>query len=70
MVLRGLYDQAVENGEIVPEQPPEFDWDSIVTVEADAFDSWFYRDETKAASKVHIGAYIVRNRDALCRLTN
>jgi hypothetical protein len=70
MVLRGLYDRAVDNGEIVPEEPPEFDWDSIVTVEADAFDSWFYRDETKAASKLYIGDYIVRHRAALCRLTD
>ena len=68
-ILRGFYDQAVDKGEIVPQPRPEFDWDSIVTVEADAFDEWFYRDETKAASKTFIGGYIRKHRDRLCRLT-
>jgi hypothetical protein len=40
----------------------------LPTDAADAFDDWFYRDETKAASKVEVGEYIVRHRDELCRL--
>lgn len=45
-------------------------WMRVPMKAADAFDDWFYRDETKAASKVFIGGYIVRHRDALCRLTD
>jgi hypothetical protein len=37
---------------------------------ANAFDKWFYRDETKAASRVFVSDYIRRHRDELCRLTD
>jgi uncharacterized protein DUF4375 len=51
----------------------DWDWDSgsePPAEAAEAFDDWFYRDETKAASKAFVGDYIRRHRDDLCRLTD
>ena len=42
----------------------------VPTEAADAFDAWFYRDETKADSRIFIRDYIIRHRDELCRLTD
>lgn len=81
-ILQGWYEDAVERGEIKPrdESQPTYGTfggfayrindssDDRVTEAADAFDTWFYLDETKAASRLHIGDYIVRHRDQLCRL--
>jgi Domain of unknown function (DUF4375) len=57
-------------------QTQRLEWDSDDDLEeppteaAEAFDDWFYRDETKAASRIHVGDYIRRHRDDLCRLTD
>lgn len=68
-ILNTWYNQAVQNGEI-PDEPPRPDVEPILSKEAEAFDEWFYRDETREASKTFIGDYIRRNRDGLCRLTD
>lgn len=70
LILRGWYNDAVERGEIVPDEEPEADFEAGPTGEAEAFDDWFYRDETKAASRTFIGGYILRHRDELCRLSD
>ncbi|QUL39103.1 hypothetical protein [Erythrobacter sp. JK5] len=44
-----------------------FDFEGPETAAAEAFEEWFYTDECKQQSKVHVHEFIVRNRDELCR---
>jgi hypothetical protein len=64
--LQLMYRDAVAAGEIepLPTIPPRS------TTAAEAFDSWFYSAQTKEDSKLHIGAYIRKHRDGLCRMTD
>lgn len=50
------------------EWPEEMEEDD--TTLADAFDEWFYLDETKAASREFIGGFIRRNRDLLAHVAD
>lgn len=70
MILNTFYNQAVAAGELAPspERRPLVEEPPIEA--AEAFDKWFYRDETKAASRHFVGGYILRQRDGLCRLTD
>lgn len=65
--LQWMYREAVANGEIASGGERALTAEPPSTDAADAFDEWFYRDETKAASKTHVGGYITRHRDHLCR---
>ena len=69
-ILNTLYNRAVEAGEIIPDNEPEPMAEPILTEAAGAFDDWFYRDTTKAASCTFVGDYIRRQRDDLCRLSD
>jgi hypothetical protein len=68
-LLSGLYMNAQVAGKIPMPHPAE-DEEDLPTAAAEAFDQWFYLDETKAASRVYVGAYIRDHRDELCRLTD
>jgi hypothetical protein len=70
LMLDRWYNDAVESGEIAADDEPATDYEEGPTEAADAFDDWFYRDETKAASRIFIGDYIKRHRDDLCRLSD
>ena len=69
-ILNTFYNRAVERGEIVPPEEPAHAADPVIAEASEAFDDWFYLDETKEASRTFIGGYIRRNRDDLCRLTD
>lgn len=69
-ILNTWYNRAVESGEIPPAEDRRPDVDPVPTEAAEAFDDWFYLDETKAASRTFVGDYIRRSRDGLCRLTD
>jgi hypothetical protein len=69
-VLRTLHDQAVERGELPPLPEADAEVEPRPEEAAEAFDDWFYRDETRAASKIHVGDYIRRHCSELCRLTD
>ena len=68
-LLSGLYMSAQVAGQI-PVSHSDEEEEELPTDAAEAFDDWFYLAETKEASKVHVGAYIERHRDELCRLTD
>ncbi len=70
VLLSRLYNDSVERGEIVPDDEPSYAFEEGPTEAADAFDDWFYRDETKAASRIFVGDHIRRHRDDLCRLSD
>ena len=83
-ILSSWYNDAVTRGDISADDEHEAGYgsaggikfkisqsqDDEPTEAADAFDDWFYLAETKAASKVFVGNYILRHRDDLCRLTD
>ena len=69
-ILNTFYHRAVEAGEIVPDDQPAPEVEPIPTEAAEAFDDWFYRDATKAASRTFVGDYIRRHQDELCRLSD
>ena len=69
-ILNTFYHRAVEGGEIVPDDQPAPEVEPIPTEAAEAFDDWFYRDATKAASRTFVGDYIRRHQDELCRLSD
>jgi hypothetical protein len=83
-ILSSWYDAAVNRGDISAADEFEANYgsaggikfkispsrDDEPTEAADAFDDWFHLGETKAASKIFIGEYIIRHRDELCRLTD
>jgi hypothetical protein len=70
MLLSGLYIDAVSKGAIPAHNTPGDEINPTQIEAAEAFDDWFYRAETKAASRIFIGDYILRHRDQLCRLTD
>jgi hypothetical protein len=69
-ILNTWYNQAVESGDLAPSPERISDFEPVPTEAAQAFDDWFYRDETKAESRIFVGDYIMRHRDDLCRLTD
>lgn len=69
-ILSTWYNQAVERGEIVPDEEAATEVEQAPEEAAEAFDDWFYRDETRAASRIFVGDYIKRHRDDLCRLSD
>jgi hypothetical protein len=68
-LLSSLYIKAIAGGEIAAPSGLVAEEDEPPSQAAEAFDDWFYRDETRAASRIHIRDYILRHRDSLCRLT-
>jgi hypothetical protein len=67
-ILSTWHNKAIERGDIVPEKQTVIEAKPPPTEAAEAFDEWFYLDETRKASKAFVGAYIRRHRDQLCRL--
>ncbi|KTF67347.1 DMP19 family protein [Sphingomonas sp. HT-1] len=61
------YQRAVFSGKLRSGGERLFDFVPPPTHEADAFDSWFYADSTKAASITYVGAYLLKVRDQLYR---
>ena len=64
-----FFNRAVEAGTIDPGAQPVLVVEGPPTEAADAFDDWFYRDATKAASRTFVGDHIRRYRNDLCRLS-
>lgn len=46
-----------------------FDFVDPPVVEAEAFDDWFYTDNTKTASALYVHRFILNYRDQLYRTT-
>jgi hypothetical protein len=67
--LEREYISAVLSGKLPSGGESLFDFVAPPSDEADAFDNWFYADDTKAASTAHVHDFIVRNRDQLYRPT-
>jgi hypothetical protein len=62
------YQLAVHKGEIESGGEQLFAFEPPPSVEADAFDDWFYLDSTREASQQYVGAFIRKHRDELCRV--
>ena len=67
-ILSTWHNKAIERGDIAPEESRVIEAKPPPTEAAEAFDGWFYLDETRKASRTFIGDYIRRHRDDLCRL--
>ncbi|QAY76422.1 hypothetical protein [Sphingosinicella sp. BN140058] len=65
--LELLYQQAVLSGELASGGERVFDFEPPPTYAAEAFDTWFYSDDTKRESVRYVHAFILRNRDQLYR---
>ncbi|WP_207105741.1 DMP19 family protein [Sphingomonas sp. CFBP 8760] len=61
------YQMMVASGELRSGGERLFDFVSPPSDEFDAFDDWFYTDDTKAASAFYVHEFIVRHRDQLYR---
>ncbi|WP_156357838.1 DMP19 family protein [Sphingomonas sp. Leaf62] len=61
------YQIAVASGELKSGGERFFDFIDPPTVEADAFDDWFYTDNTKATSTMYVHRFIMEYRDQLYR---
>jgi hypothetical protein len=67
--LEREYISAVLSGKLRSGGESLFDFVAPPSDEANDFDKWFYSDETKAASAIHVHDFIIRNRDQLYRPT-
>jgi hypothetical protein len=62
------YRQAVERGDLKSDGEAVFgDWEEPPTEACEAFDSWFYKDETKAASVAMLAVFAHDRQAELCR---
>lgn len=67
--LEQAYQLAVHKGEIASGGEQLFEFEPPPSVEAEAFDDWFYLDATREASQQFVGAFIRSHRDELCRIS-